>query len=84
MVLLAGLLAVGCTSMKKETQPDQTKKTAAAKPASDQVPAPVAKLLPAEQLDPNNVHAQAQLMEQTLNREKGQTEQTATATAKSE
>lgn len=76
---LCGLLAIGCTSTKSSTQPDPSKNLAAVKPAGDKVPAPVARLLPAEQLDPTNAHAQARLLEESLMRENGQMDRTATA-----
>ena len=78
-LLLIGLFSIGCTSMKKETQADQSKKTVAAKPANEPEPAPLARLLPAEQLDAGNARAQAQLLEETLKKENGSTEQTQAA-----
>ena len=75
-LLLVGLLAVGCTSTKKQTVPAPA--TSAAKPADAP---PVAHMLPSEQLNEKNAKEQAQLLEAALNQENGQiaTAQTKTA-----
>ena len=61
---------VGCGNKKEMLQPEKPKPVAVA-PANNDVPAPIARLLPKEQLNENNAHAQAKLLEETLLREKG-------------
>jgi hypothetical protein len=75
-LLLLGLLAVGCTSMKKQTAPAPAT-ASAAKPAD--TPTPVARVLPSEQLNEKNAKVQAQLLEEALKQDNAQT---ATAQAK--
>ena len=78
-LLLIGLLTAGCTPLWKETKPEQPKKTVAAKPTTDQVPAAVAKLLPPDQLNDKNARDQAQLLEDTLKKEQGEMQPVASA-----
>jgi len=83
LVVLAGLFAtIGCTNTQGEIRPDQTqaKRLKNAKPLEDDsVPESVAKLLPKEQVDARNSHAQAQAMLDQLEREKSQLERTESA-----
>jgi hypothetical protein len=77
-LLLAGLLAgAGCT--RDEIRPDSVKKTSTLKTADDDVPTPVSKLLPADQLNDKNANAQAQAMYDALKKEKNQIERTESA-----
>ncbi len=72
-ILVAGLLLTGCTPLNKQVVSES------AKPKTGRdVPEPVKKLLPAEQVNEKNAQSQAKLLEETLNRESGN-ERAATA-----
>ncbi|MCE9531254.1 MAG: hypothetical protein K8T89_09055 [Planctomycetes bacterium] len=76
-LLLAGLLSVGCTSLKNEQSPDSAKKSTSAKP--NDVPVAVMKLLPKEELNARNAHAQSQLLNDVLSKEMTRAEKTESA-----
>ena len=79
-LLLACLLAVGCTSTKHVAAPEQPKKSASAKPSTkDEVPVAVQKLLPPDQLNEKNAIASAQQAYDILQKEKNQLEKSESA-----
>lgn len=83
LIMLLGLFtAVGCkTTPDTFTDDMQAKGTNSAKPVEEEenFPAAVSKLLPADQLDARNAHAQSKLLNEHLEREKSQLGRTATA-----
>ena len=80
ILLLACLLAVGCTSAKQAVVPEQPKKSASAKTSpKEDVPVAVQKLLPPDQLNDKNASASAQQLYETLKKEQGQLDKTESA-----
>jgi hypothetical protein len=82
LIMLAGLFGtVGCKTTDNFTDDMQVKRTNSAKPVEEEenFPAAVSKLLPADQLDARNAHAQSKLLNEHLEREKSQLGKTATA-----
>ena len=82
---LAALIGLtGCVTDKGEKLPDAptAKKTASSKSAGDPVPAPLAKLLPADQLNESNASAQAKIAYDQLLRERDQLDSAATASTR--
>lgn len=71
---------IGCTGVDKVPEGTQAKRVDTRKAAETaDFPAAVSKLLPPDQLDARNAHAQAKLLNQQLEREKEQFGRTATA-----
>lgn len=72
--------AVGCTPIEKQPDSPKPKRVKTEKPTEEEnVPASVSKLLPPEQLNADNAHAQTKAMFDQLDREKNQMEKTASA-----
>jgi hypothetical protein len=80
-LMLGGLFgSIGCTGVDKVQEPTQAKRVNTSKSAQeDDVPAAVSKLLPSEQLDARNAHAQSKLLNEKMQSEMSQLERSATA-----
>lgn len=80
-VLLSGLMgSVGCTMFEKQPDGTQAMRTKRNKPVDDaEIPDAVTKLLPADQVDARNAHAQSKLLRDQIDREMSQVNRSATA-----
>ena len=78
--LLAGLLTgVGCTPVEKRPETPKKAAVSKSKPAGDDVPVAVQKILPVDQVNEHNADAQAKIMLDNLSKEKGQLDRTESA-----
>ena len=79
LVLASLFIGTGCTDTEKRPEPPKKSVSSKVKPADVDVPVAVSKLLPTEQVNEKNAHAQAQIMFNDLSKEKGNLERTESA-----